>query len=61
VAQTKQKKPGWRHFDGITASAVDDYLYSLLPKRDAVLTEMEEYAAQHDIPIVGPAVARALQ
>jgi predicted O-methyltransferase YrrM len=40
---------------------VDDYLYSMLPKRDAVLVEMEDYAAEHEIPIVGPAVARVLQ
>jgi predicted O-methyltransferase YrrM len=33
----------------------------LLPKRDEVLVEMEDYAAKHDIPIVGPAVARVLQ
>jgi predicted O-methyltransferase YrrM len=40
---------------------VDDYIYSMLPKRDPVLAEMEDYAAEHDIPIVGPAVARVLQ
>ncbi len=40
---------------------MDDYLYSLLPKRDVVLTEMEEYATEHEVPIVGPAVARVLQ
>jgi caffeoyl-CoA O-methyltransferase len=39
---------------------VDEYLYALLPKRDAVLREIEEYAAQHDVPIIGPAVARLL-
>jgi caffeoyl-CoA O-methyltransferase len=53
-------KPGWRH-NGITADAVDDYLYSMLPKREAVLAEMEDYATAHDVPIVGPAVARVLQ
>jgi predicted O-methyltransferase YrrM len=57
----KQKKPSWRHYDLTTAGPVDDYLYSLLPKRDDVLAEMEEYASEHDIPIVGPAVARLLQ
>jgi caffeoyl-CoA O-methyltransferase len=40
---------------------VDDYLYSMLPKRDEVLTEMETYAAEHNVPIVGPAVARVLE
>lgn len=39
---------------------VDQYLYDLLPERDAVLSEMEDYAAQHDVPIIGPAVARFL-
>jgi len=33
----------------------------MLPKRDAVLTEMEDYAAAHNVPIVGPAVGRILQ
>lgn len=44
-----------------TAGPVDDYLYEMLPKRDEVLTEMEEYAGEHNIAIVGPAVARVLQ
>jgi caffeoyl-CoA O-methyltransferase len=39
---------------------VEDYLYELLPKRDEVLSDMEEYAAQHKTPIIGPAVARML-
>jgi caffeoyl-CoA O-methyltransferase len=54
-------KPGWRHYNGLMAAAVDDYIYSMLPKREAVLAEMEEYAAAHDVPIVGPAVGRLLQ
>ena len=53
--------PNWRHYNFTTAGPVDDYLYSMLPKRDAVLVEMEDYASEHDIPIVGPAVARVLQ
>ena len=53
-------RPRWRH-DGVTAQAVDDYLYSMLPKRDEVLEEMETYASKHNVPIVGPAVARVLQ
>jgi caffeoyl-CoA O-methyltransferase len=44
-----------------TAGPVDDYLYSMLPKRDDVLVEMEAYATEHNVPIVGPAVARVLQ
>jgi caffeoyl-CoA O-methyltransferase len=57
----KENKPSWRHYNFTTAGPVDDYLYSMLPKRDAVLEEMEDYASKHKIPIVGPAVARVLQ
>jgi caffeoyl-CoA O-methyltransferase len=56
-----QSKPSWRHYNYTTVGPVDDYLYSMLPKRDAVLLEMEDYAAKHKVPIVGPAVARVLQ
>src|ERR1700730_5131315 len=45
---------------GITAGAVEDYIYSLLPARDEVLTEIETEAAKRKIPIVGPAVGRIL-
>ena len=48
----------WKSSRGITTDAVDGYLYSLLPPRDAVIAEMEAEASAHDIPIVGPAVAR---
>ena len=44
----------------ITAPAVDDYLFSLLPPRDDVLAEMEAQASERRIPIVGPAVARVM-
>jgi caffeoyl-CoA O-methyltransferase len=57
----KTDKPNWRHEDGVTHSSVDDYLYAMLPKRDEVLAEMEDYASANDVPIVGPAVARVLQ
>ena len=65
MAQDKDKlkresKPSWRHYNFTTAGPVDDYLYSMLPQRDEVLAEMEEYAGKHNIPIVGPAVARVL-
>jgi predicted O-methyltransferase YrrM len=43
-----------------TEEATDNYIYELLPERDAVVAEMEKYADQHDIPIIGPAVARLL-
>jgi predicted O-methyltransferase YrrM len=59
--QKKSSKPSWRHFNYVTAGPVDDYLYSLLPQRDKVLAEMEDYATKHSVPIVGPAVARVLQ
>jgi len=57
----KNARASWRHYNFTTAGPVDDYLYSMLPKRDAVLVEMEEYATEHDVPIVGPAVAGVLQ
>lgn len=57
----KDDRASWRHYNFTTAGPVDDYLYSMLPKRDPVLVEMEDYAALHNVPIVGPAVARVLQ
>jgi len=53
------EKPPWM-MRGITAEPVEEYLYSLLPPRDAVLAEMEAAAGQRNIPIVGPAVGRVL-
>lgn len=35
-------------------------LHAILPKRDAVLSEMETYAQRHGVPIIGPAVARMI-
>lgn len=49
----------WR-MGGVTVGAVEDYVYSMLPPRDEVLTEMEVLAAERKIPIVGPAVGRIL-
>jgi predicted O-methyltransferase YrrM len=60
-SKKKDNRAGWRHYNFTTSGPVDDYLYSMLPKRDAVLLEMEDYAAVHNVPIVGPAVARVLQ
>jgi predicted O-methyltransferase YrrM len=45
---------------GIFEPEAETYINSLLPKRDAVLRKMESYAAQHKVPIVGPACARVL-
>ncbi|MGH9535450.1 MAG: O-methyltransferase [Terriglobales bacterium] len=42
----------------ITEPKVEEYLYGLLPPRNAVLAEMEAEARRRQIPIVGPAVAR---
>lgn len=39
---------------------VEEYLYELLPERDAVISEIEQYAEEHRVPIIGPAVARLL-
>jgi caffeoyl-CoA O-methyltransferase len=60
-AKKKDSAASWRHYNFTTAGPVDDYLYSMLPKRDEVLAEMEDYATAHSVPIVGPAVARVLQ
>jgi caffeoyl-CoA O-methyltransferase len=43
-----------------TQEGVDKYIYDLLPERDAVVKEMEAYAEEHRVPIIGPAVARLL-
>jgi len=45
---------------GYIQDDVEDYLYTLLPERDQVVKEMEDYAEEHDVPIIGPAVARLL-
>jgi caffeoyl-CoA O-methyltransferase len=60
-AKKKDSAASWRHYNFTTAGPVDDYLYSMLPKRNEVLAEMEDYATEHNVPIVGPAVASVLQ
>jgi predicted O-methyltransferase YrrM len=45
---------------GYIQDDVEEYLYKLLPERDGVVKEMEDYAEEHRIPIIGPAVARLL-
>lgn len=45
----------------IVHDEIEAYLNGLLPQRDAVLEEMEAYAAEREVPIVGPAVGRLLQ
>jgi caffeoyl-CoA O-methyltransferase len=44
----------------ITDPKIEQYMHDLLPARDEVLAEIEAYAAQNKIPIIGPAVARFL-
>jgi caffeoyl-CoA O-methyltransferase len=44
----------------ITNPSIEEYIYALLPPRDAVLAAMEEEAAARRIPIVGPAVGTLL-
>jgi caffeoyl-CoA O-methyltransferase len=41
----------------ITDPQIQQYMHGLLPPRDEVLAEIESYAAEHKVPIVGPAVA----
>lgn len=45
---------------GYIQDDVEEYLYKLLPERDAVVAEIENYAAQNRVPIIGPAVARLM-
>jgi caffeoyl-CoA O-methyltransferase len=46
--------------NGIIDARVEKYMDGLLPKRDRVLAEMERYAEQRDVPIIGPAVGRLM-
>jgi caffeoyl-CoA O-methyltransferase len=45
----------------LVAPELDAYIRELIPPRDPVIAEMEAYAAEHDVPIVGPAVATLLE
>src|ERR1700756_6013391 len=58
---TAPKAASWRHHGFVTQPEVDTYLYSLLPPRDEVLSEMEAEATRNKIPIVGPVVASFFQ
>src|SRR3990172_6162585 len=44
----------------IVNAAIENYLKSLLPERDSVLQEMEQYAQEKGFPIIGPLVGRLL-
>ena len=45
---------------GITTNLVEEYMQDLLPARDRVLAEMEDYANENRVPIVGPMVGQLL-
>jgi predicted O-methyltransferase YrrM len=45
----------------LLSPGLDAYIKELLPAREPVLAEMEAYAAEHDVPIVGPAVGTLLR
>lgn len=47
--------------DAVLRPAQARYLQSLLPPRDALLREMEAYAAEHGVPISDPEVGLLLQ
>ena len=44
----------------IIEAKTEKYLNDILPRRDAVVAEMERYAAKYHVPIVGPACGRML-
>ena len=44
---------------GILDPAVEKYLSNILPARDAVLADMERYAKEHNIAIIGPECGRS--
>ena len=39
---------------------INDYISSVTPARDPILTEMEDYGRKHNFPIVGPTVGSFL-
>jgi len=46
---------------GLIAPELDQYVLDLIAPRDPVTAEMEAYAKEHDVPIVGPAVGTLLE
>ena len=44
----------------ILAPAVEKYLAEVVPPRDAVVADMERYAREHNVPIIGPECGRLL-
>lgn len=45
----------------ITNRRINDYIRRLLPSGDAVLSQMEAYAAENEFPIIGPMVGPILR
>jgi len=45
----------------LVSEELDRYIRDCIPPRDVVVAEMEAYAEEHDVPIVGPAVGTLLQ
>ncbi|MGI0078564.1 MAG: O-methyltransferase [Nitrososphaerales archaeon] len=48
------------HEIGILNQKVEEYLHSLLPKRDPVLSAIEKDAAKRGVPIIGPLVGTVI-
>jgi predicted O-methyltransferase YrrM len=46
--------------EGIIQENVAEYLERFVPRRDGVFKDMEAYALEHDVPIVGPHVGALL-
>lgn len=44
----------------VLPDSLDSYLSGLLPARDETLSEMESYAAENRVPIIGPIVGRLI-
>ena len=44
----------------ILTPAVEKYLAEVVPPRDAVVADMERYAREHNVPIIGPECGRLL-
>lgn len=47
--------------DGIVQSYMTDYIRSVLKKKDGIFSELEQYAAENDVPIVQPETAKFLE
>lgn len=44
----------------IVSSDIERYITEIIPERDPVLADMEEFAARREFPIIGPLVGRLL-